>query len=514
MGTTTRAGTPTPCSEPRPVPTAPCPGGSRTRAGLGGTCARAFALLLLAGPLAAQEFLSRDRLPVVGALPHRVHALDADGDGALDLLVSSLSHLPDKLLRNDGLGSFTDASHLLPADVTWTRDVAAGDVDRDGRPDLVLAKGPSPRLYRGGASGFRDVTATHLPPLDHFPAAVALADVDGDGDLDLFSGAPRSHLLRNDGQGRFQVDGAFPGGACYAVVCAADIDGDRDVDFITDTLAASFGLAIYVNDGAGRFAARYFGVPGGDLVQDVSLGDVDGDGDPDLVVVVQGIQGGSVYPAVNDGFGNFQYLFPALPPVFQWPYKVAIVDLDADGDGDVIASGADNGRHFTTYHRNVGQHRFLASAWRVEDHRNPAVGDLDGDGDADVATLHNSEPPQAHRNLHRHLDDPLPARLAQPWALDLYDRPGYAGSFGLAVPVVAQGTVRIPLPPLGLVLVDPATAIQLPPVYLPAGRAQRTHVLVPGDPRLLGSTVYAQAVLVVPFGEVRLTNAVRATIQR
>jgi hypothetical protein len=118
---------------------------------------------------------------------------DLDGDGDLDALIGN--HLdPDRLYLNDGTGFFSDTTGQLPVNLDATTSVALGDVDEDGDLDAFMGNGSNPyygepdRLYLNDGSGsFADAT-TLLPAITDVTRAVALGDLDGDGDLDAYIG--------------------------------------------------------------------------------------------------------------------------------------------------------------------------------------------------------------------------------------------------------------------------------------------------------------------------------------
>ena len=117
-----------------------------------------------------------------------VVAGDVDGDGYPDVAVGNRSQ--NWILRNNGQGRFTVDSSSLPVRSDETMSLAFGDVDEDGDLDLLVGNGVSPNrqqnyLYANDGSGrFVDATATMLPVLADLTEALALVDVDDDGDLD------------------------------------------------------------------------------------------------------------------------------------------------------------------------------------------------------------------------------------------------------------------------------------------------------------------------------------------
>ena len=131
----------------------------------------------------------------------------------------------------------TEAQILENEHVLNGSGVAIGDVDGDGRPDLYFARLDGPNvLYRNlGGWRFEDVTeAAGVAAPGRFSTGAALADVDGDGDLDLLVtslGGPNSVFL-NDGTGRFAEaqDAGLEGGMGSTTVALADVDGDGDLD--------------------------------------------------------------------------------------------------------------------------------------------------------------------------------------------------------------------------------------------------------------------------------------------
>jgi hypothetical protein len=207
----------------------------------------------------------------------------------------------------------------------------AADLDGDGDNDIAIAieLGTNRVLLNDGTGRFSE-TALSGPSGDH--EDVAIADFDGDGDLDLVFIGEDDQVLgyhRNDGSAGFtDVSDRLPNRATSNTVVAVDADGDGDADLVTANAGPDF---VWINDGTGGFtdesAARL--PQHGDISQDIAAGDVDGDGDADLVFGNE--EQNRLY--LNDGAGRF---IDAPLPWRATPEETRDADLaDVDGDGDL-----------------------------------------------------------------------------------------------------------------------------------------------------------------------------------
>jgi len=270
------------------------------------------------------------------------------------------------------------------------------DFGDGGRPEetLTVARGPEllasehPEVFGG---------AVETP----FPGpGLGLGDLDGDGWLDLVfaPGTPHAGVLRNDGTGALVPDAevTMDGGPLPAAtsVALADVEGDGDLDVF---LAAPDGDRLLLNDGGARFTSILL-VAAGHTTTTGAFGDLDGDGDLDLVLTRHDwpmdparIRSGEVTadPAslVMNVDGAWIEDPDRLPFELRavWCHQPLLWDLDGDLDLD-LSLPADWG-HPGVSARNDGYGRFELAAIGPDvtaAHRGAGLADVDGDGRLDV----------------------------------------------------------------------------------------------------------------------------------
>lgn len=225
--------------------------------------------------------------------------------------------------------------------------------------------------------------------------ALAVGDMDNDGDLDLVVGnaEQQSFIYLNDGQGGFPISRTFGTGTDTLVaVAVGDMNGDGALDIVAVLDAPQAG-AVYLNDGTGNFAAAHTFGNASDGMTSVAVGDVDGDGDFDLVCGNM-VSVDRVY--LNDGVANFTpgTALSALDATS----AVALADLDGDFILDIVTG---NMTETNKLYFNLGSGSFSAPTTfgtGSDATTSLAVADFDGDRAMDVLVGNFDESSEVYFN--------------------------------------------------------------------------------------------------------------------
>ncbi len=294
-----------------------------------------------------------------------------------------------------GLAIFADSGQeLVSIRGNWSRDVALGDLDGDGDTDAFVVQGASGVaesniiwLNDGEAAFAEDPQAAG----EGDSRSVALADFEGDGDLDAAIANGGSSIPNDDeiwiNQGGDQggATGAFAPGQTLAggesvLVKAANLNDDAYPDLV---FAGQGQLRVWWNDGDATFTAGP--VITQPVAYDLALGDLDDDGDLDLVVGGEG----PAFPT-SQVYWNVQDVNQPFVPGPELPTPgvnngVALAHLDGDGYLDVYITPGSATTTTNLVWWNNGDGTFMAgTGMDTENNSDVALGDLDGDGDVDA----------------------------------------------------------------------------------------------------------------------------------
>ena len=299
---------------------------------------------------------------------------DFDKDGDIDLAFTAGEHWPSPTLVffNDGRGNFQERQRIHGRDQKG-QAIGTVDFDGDGWLDLALITeiGDRNMIFLNDGTG-HFIHAWRFGPSGDNGRGVVFPDLDRDGrpDIVVVNRGQRNRAYRNAGDEGLEpwFDFGEERGATVSVA-TADVDSDGWMDVVAaDWSGATAGIHVWLNDGAGRLKRDTTYGRRQESVSAVDAGDLDGDGDTDIIAAVlqrnpgdpgaEGFQydrwqpGGQDYILLNDGRGRFTRRID-IGSVADRTASIELADLDRDGDLDIVA-GYRRGDSFYSY-RGPGQ---------------------------------------------------------------------------------------------------------------------------------------------------------------
>jgi hypothetical protein len=316
---------------------------------------------------------------------------DVNGDGKPDLVAPSGSGTISELVGN-GDGSFGVTDDYYAGN--GVDGVTIGDLNGDGKPDLVTANqgdGTVSVLLGTGGGNFGAATTFALPVIGGvrpMPTSVVIGDLDGDGRPDLAlpdQNNPYLSVMLGTGGGNFSAAPVPPLRTGYMPydVAIGDLNGDGKPDLVSANVTPNT-VTVLLNQGGAFFGSVDYGT--GNQPVAVAIADLNGDGKPDIVTANR-------YPntvSVLLGNGNGTFGTKSDFGTGNTPVAVAIGDLNGDGKPDIVTANGFSNSVSVLLGNGNGTFKAKTDYTTGVDAVGVALGDLDGDGRLDIVTVNQS----------------------------------------------------------------------------------------------------------------------------
>jgi hypothetical protein len=351
---------------------------------------------------------------------------DLDGDGKPDMAVTNLSANKVSVYRNIAAnGSINASSFAAPVDFSTgvaPFGLAIGDIDMDGKPEIIVANSGSATMsvFHNIATSGSITSSSFASKVDfateNNPYGVAIGDLDGDGKPETvvansnLSIEGKVSIFRNTSSkgsitvSSFATRQNFATGSSPTLFAIGDLDGDGKPDIAVTNFES--GVSVLRNTttagsiNASSFATKVAIPSGGDL-EGMAMGDLDGDGKLDLAFVdpynnlVSVLRNTASSGSITTG--SFASRVDFSTGANSFPVRVAISDLDGDGKPDLVVTNSNTQK--VSLFRNTaisGSITTASFAAKIDyaiglDAAGLSIGDIDGDGKPEVITANESD---------------------------------------------------------------------------------------------------------------------------
>lgn len=327
----------------------------------------------------------------VGGGPASIAIGDVTGDGKADVVVANATDGTVSVLP--GTGTNTPGTALLWKFNLTVKALTIGELNGDAWPELVMVGGDSHLVaVKLGAAAPKGNAPAMYTLGTHSPVGVAVGDVNNDGLADVVTANANTStvtVLLGLGGGLIRVSGSYAAGNGNQSVFIAELTGDGKADLATTNYTKIYynlttmqpenrpeGVSILAGTGTGSFGAPANKYMGSSVVPGAAIGDLEGDGRPEIVATNS--EGQSLDVAFSGGAP-----YPVSIPTDEKPIRVAIADLNGDGQKDLILVNQSTNSVSVMLGKRISPMTPVSVGGSP---RAMVVADLNGDGKADIAT--------------------------------------------------------------------------------------------------------------------------------
>ncbi len=331
-----------------------------------------------------------------GTSPRSIAIGDIDGDGKSDLAIANTNSKTVSIYRNTGKIDTVNFATKVDFTTLWSPlSVAIGDIDGDGKADLVIANAGSDivSIFRNtSSSGIINFASKVDFITGSLPYSVVIGDINGDGKPDLALTNYNSNtvsVLRNTGlKGSisFATKVDFATGSNPCSVAIGDIDGDGKPDLAIANTGNIYTVSVLRNTGSNNsvnFATKTDFTTGSNS-KSIEIGDIDGDGKPDLAI---GSNSVSILRNTSSS-GSISFATRVDFASVSTPYSLKIGDINGDGKPDLAIINQSSNKLSILRNTSISGTVDFATKVDFASGTNPlsiAIGDIDGDGKSDLA---------------------------------------------------------------------------------------------------------------------------------
>ncbi len=352
------------------------------------------------GVFDASSFTPKIDIPVtpMAYSPNHIALADFDEDGATDVAEVNSNSTGLMIYRSNGpKGTISfDAPVSFLSSIDGTNGIVARDIDGDGKTDIIAINSASLSI-----TVLKNTSTAGTVSFAVQPDGIAIADMDMDGRPDLLLSLQSDanvSIYQNLSAGgiiKFVPAGNFYAGNINANAILADMDGDGKPDIVSPkSVFNSIGLLRNTSiPGTISFATVSFITSLGGTVNDVSVGDLDGDGKPEIAVSISGSVNRAAIVRNLSTSGSLAFAAPVNINAGTNPYGIAITDLEGDGKPDIAVTNTDDAT--VSVFRNTSSVGTISFNPKVDyaTGTSPgriAIADLDKDGRPDIVTINQS----------------------------------------------------------------------------------------------------------------------------